>query len=134
MPSGPQVIYVFKLHWFNIDLLYFTIFYNIFLKNELDITNTKVNKGVWRFFFLRKTPPIPPPYCNRALNLRSIILNHSRTKKQTTLPTPYIFSILDPQIWINKHYFYISGGIQLYIGSKTLLFFYQQSIDTSIIN
>ena len=62
----------FTILGFFTNILYFTIF---FLKNELLTLNSKIYRGVCQhLFYIDKTPPIPPPYCDIALILRAIIL------------------------------------------------------------
>ena len=62
----------FTILGFFTNILYFTIF---FLKNELLTFNSKIYRGVCQhLFYIDKTPPIPPPYCDIALILRAIIL------------------------------------------------------------
>ena len=80
-----------KLHYF---FILYTVFYNIFLKNTNSSPLHRKLTGEFAENFLFSTespPPLPPPYCDRALFLSAIALCLSR-HLNTALPTHQFFS------------------------------------------
>ena len=75
--------FYFVFFYINI-LLYCTIF---FKKRTLNIRYKNQQGGLSKSFFIDKTPPIPPPYCDIALFLRAIILIFPRPQVPRCQPS-----------------------------------------------